>query len=429
MGVCQFALDHRTTGDLFLGPGLGARRAAAGLVVYDTAGLEESVNASPFVIALLRPWGTTAVERFLPAWLLASAAALAGFIAYAWSWLRLIFDGGPGQPRRPGVAELGLVVAATCSFTSLQRSLRLGQLDAFVLVLLTAGAYHAARCLRQPGRSAWHGWLGGFLLALAAGVKILPGVVVLALALAGWGLARRHPETGKRALFPLAAGVGRGAAAVATVAWLGGGTAELGRFFTNLPLMLRGSAAGANYALVARFAKYADPSLRLAHAPLSASALFWLWPLRALALLALAVAARRLVVARLPLLFGLSLALLPLVSSLVWDVYFVWCALLPWILLAAWELAHGHRRPPLVRVLRGMLLAASYFLLGVAGTGLVRNPVTNHVAEMGVPLWFDEARLVGLGLLIATLLWELERPVSSADSPASDGAWSACDRS
>jgi hypothetical protein len=431
IGVCRFAVEHRTTGDLFYGPWLGARRSVQGIPVYDLAGLEESVNASPFTIALLRPWANTAVERFLPGWLSASVLALIVFVVYAWLWLRLLFR---DRQARPGLAHLGLIVAATVSFTSLQRSLRLGQLDSFVLCLLAAGTYHASRCMRGPEKIGLHGFVGGLLLVVATGVKILPGVALLGLSLAAWPL-RRHLT--KRSLGALFFGGLVGALLVAGTALGGLGVAEIERFFSGLPLMLRGSAAGANYAVVARFAKYIDPSLRLSHAPLSASTLLWLWPLRALGLLALAVAARRLKPTRLHLLFALSLALLPLFSSLVWDVYFVWCAFFPWLLLLVShlrvepaglagrgtsqegmgtrpgshrELAHGHRDRPLVRVLGTTLLAGAYFLMGVAGTGLVRNPVTNRVADTGLPLWFDEARLVGLFMVIGMLVWDLIRP-------------------
>jgi len=370
-GVFRLALEHHTTGDLLFGP-----------------------------------WANVAFERFLIGWLSASALALAVFIVYAWLWLRLIFR---DRQSRPGLIHFGLVVAATISFTSLQRSLRLGQLDSFVLCLLAAGTYHATRCLRQEHRHVVHGVVGGLLLALATGVKILPGVTVLGLMLAAWQL-RQRALVANRSLVALLAGGLLGAILVAGTALLGLGTVEIGRFFAGLPLMLRGSAAGVNYAVIARFAKYADPSLRLTHAPLSASTLLCLWPLRALALLALLAATRRIIVARLHLLFALSLALLPLVSSLVWDTYFVWCAYFPWLLLLVSQLASRQQDRPLVRILQTTLLAGSYFLMGVAGTGLVRNPVTNRVADTGLPMWFDEARLVGLFMVIGMLLWELMRP-------------------
>ena len=423
LGVCRFAVDHMTTGDLFYGPWLGARRAAQGLPVYDMAGLEEGVNASPFVIALLRPWARTAVETFLPGWLSASALALVGFVVYAWLWLQLLWG---KQEGRPGLAELALIMAATFSFTSLQRSLRLGQLDSFVLCLLAAGTYHATRGLCQPGCKERHGFAGAFLLVVATGVKVLPGVTLFGLALAAWQLKRKR-AIDNRALVRLLAGAALGTFVVAGVVVWGLGPGEIGRFFSSLPLMLRGSAAGANYAVVSRFAKYADPALRLSHAPLSSSTLFWLWPLRVAVALGLIAAACRLKAERLQLLFALTLAVLPLVSSLVWDIYFVWCAFFPWLLLLLSERRRADRRP--VRALRAVLLAGSYFLLGVAGTGLVRNPVTNRVADTGLPMCFDEARLVGLFVVIGMLLWDLLRPEpASIAHPATVATSSVCVR-
>ena len=53
-GLVAYAAERRTTGDLFYGVFLGARRPRAGPEVYDMVGLEESVNASPLAITVYR---------------------------------------------------------------------------------------------------------------------------------------------------------------------------------------------------------------------------------------------------------------------------------------------------------------------------------------------------------------------------------------
>ena len=70
--------------------------------------------------------------------------------------------------------------------------------------------------------------------------------------------------------------------------------------------------------------------------------------------------------------------------------------------------------PSLQRALRGALMVGSLALLGHAGSSVSRDLTTRAVGELDVPLWFDEAKLLGLALLIAHLAW---RVAETPDDP------------
>ncbi len=406
--VLAFTLARRCTGDLFLGVLLGAQRVRAGAAVYDLAGLQQSVNATPFAIALLTPFGHLQGAEILPGWLAVQAAWLAAGLAAMWA---LADRGMRALGRRAGVSELGLLLAATVGFNALQRSVRLGQLDLVMLALLATGVVALARGVEGRPRAAV---IGGALVGLAAALKILPALALgpPAIAALGWVRRARDPRLA-RALaaallgFTLTAGAAT-AVGVATVS-----PREAGRFVQNLAVIQRGSSLGVNHALVGRFAKYRDRSLRLRHAPLEDRDLRWLLPARALTLALWVAVARRASRRALPLLAALGLASTPLVSSVCWDIYFVWVALLPWCIAlvgpadARPVAALAGVSPTLRRALRGVVMGGSLALLGLAGSTVSRGLETRALRELDVPLWFDEARLLGIALLLAHLAWRV----------------------
>jgi hypothetical protein len=411
--VLGYTLARQCTGDLFLGVFRGAQRVRAGVAVYDLAGLQQSVNATPFAIALLTPFGHLRGAEILPGWLALQAGWLAAGVASAWA----LADRARG--RRAGVPELGLLLAVTVGFNALQRSVRLGQLDLLMFALLGLGVAQLARGVEGRPRAAA---LGGALVGLAAAVKILP-VLALgppALAALGWLRRARDPRLG-RAIAAALLGFALTAGAATAVGVAVVSPREAGRFVQNLAVIQRGSSLGVNHALVGRFAKYRDRSLRLRHAPLEARDLRWLLPARAVTLALWVAVARRASRRALPCLAALGLASTPLVSAACWDIYFVWVALLPWCVAlvspagARPVAALARVSPTLQRALRGVLMAGSLALLGLAGSSVSRDLGTRAVRDLDVPLWFDEARLLGLALLLAHLAWRVaETPDDAA---------------
>ncbi len=409
--LVAYVLTHVTTGDLFYGVFLGAQRLRAGAAVYDMAGLAESVNASPFAITLLAPFGRMSRMEFLPWWLAAQVALLGAYLFYGWRW---VVDARAARGERAGMADLGLLVATTLTFNSLQRSVRLGQLDLLMMATLAAGSYHLSRALSGRGPAARHGAIGGALVAVAVAVKILPAVMLgPPLVFAALHLARTRDGAFARSLAPAAVAFALtlGSAAALSVAVVS--PREAARFVDNAALLSRGSSLGVNYAVVGRFAKYRDPSLRFRHRPLEDRDLALLAPLRAVTLALWAALAWRLSRRAAPLLFALGLASIPLVAPACWDVYYLWCGLLPW-----WVVSRSSREgrprallrgasPALVALLRAALVAGAYALMGLTSAGVVRELGSHAADTLDVPLWFDEARLAGLALLLALLAWEL----------------------
>lgn len=413
--LLAFTLARRCTGDLFLGVFLGAQRVRAGAAVYDLAGLQQSVNATPFAVALLTPFGHLRGAEILPGWLALQAAWLVAGVAAVWS---LADRARRAEGGRAGVSELGLALAATLGFNALQRSVRLGQFDLLMFALLASGVALVARGVEGRARSAA---IGGALVGLAAAVKILPLLALGPPAIAAVGWIRRGRDLRAARLLALALltfALTAGAATAVGVAAVS--PREAGRFVQNLALIQRGSSLGVNHALVGRFAKYRDPSLRLRHAPLADRDLRWLLPIRAGVLALWLLIARRASRRSLPCLAALGLASTPLVSSACWDIYFVWVALLPWCIALV---GPADARPVAVlagasaslqRALRGALMVGSLALLGHAGASVSRDLTTRAVGELDVPLWFDEAKLLGLALLIAHLAW---RVAETPDDP------------
>jgi hypothetical protein len=416
-GVLGYTLARRSTGDLFLGVFLGAQRVRAGIPVYDLAGLRQSVNATPFAIALLTPVGHLQGADILPAWLALQAAWLAAGLGAAWA---LVDDVLRAQGRRAGLPELGMLLAATVGFNALQRSVRLGQFDLLMFALLASGIALLARGVHGRPRAAA---LGGGLLGLAAAVKLLPALALgpPALAAMRWLRGGRDPRIA-RALAAGALGFALTAGAATALGVAVVSPREAGRFVQNLALIQRGSSLGVNHALVGRFAKYRDPSLRFRHAPLEDRDLRWLLPARALTLALWFAVARRASTRALPLLAALGLASTPLVSSACWDIYFVWVALLPWCIAlpqpagARPLAALRNVSPALQRTLRTALMAGSLAFLGLAGSTVSRDLDTRALRELDLPLWFDEAKLLGLVLLLAHLAWRVAETPDDASA-------------
>jgi hypothetical protein len=411
--LVRYIMGHLTTGDLFMNHFFGAQRAAYGLPVYDLSGLQQSVNASPFVIAMLQPFGHLGNSIFLPYWLAMSGAAFLVYLFYGWSLLVLFMR---RNGRRPGLVELGVLVLTTIFFDSFQRSSRLGQLDVWIMALVLAGIAHLCLSGLEGRFCRWHARMAGLFFALAVGVKIIPAYVAAPIFF--WLLFNRKTAAKTLKLDIFVGGLA-GVAIVAAVALLGIGFHETGRFFQNAMEMSLGSGAGVNYALVGRFEKYFHPELRFEHVSLSQSTLIWLWPLRLASLASIALLARRTSFEKLPVLIAFSLASIPLVSQLCWDIYYNWAANTPWfIAFSAFTASGGQgdqsRDSALKRYLFGAYLFAVFWFLGLAGTGVYRDVVTKQVTVLDVPMWFDEAKLLGLFLLLAALLFLLENKLPAA---------------
>jgi hypothetical protein len=434
--IVAFVNSHYTTGDLFTNHFLGAQRAYSGLAIYDLKGLYQSVNASPFVITILKPFGGMSNKDFLPWWLAFNVVLWMGFVIYAWLWLRWLWR---SYTKSLGLPEFGVLVCTSVYFNSFQRSWRLGQLDIWVLILITAGSYHLCKYLLDKQTGSLHACLGGILLALAVGVKFAPALLALPLLL-WWIKSYIWPDNSadgqllrRRWKIPLISGI-IGCILVILVSWAGLGLDETSRFAQNINIMQEGSTAGVNFALVGRLAKYRDKSLRLKHHPLPAQDRAWLWPLRILVLSLLLWLVWRLPLSQLPLYLAFGLACLPLVSPMCWDIYFIWCAYFPWLLCFGIIASGNHQLWPypakypsddkivqsnnsqikLRKWLTFMMLGASFYLMGLAGNSVVRDIHTLNLIELELPLWFDEARLLGLLLLFILMTWLMQSAKSHA---------------
>ncbi len=426
--LIEYVKTSHTVGDLVYNHFLGAQRAYKGVAVYDVRGLSQSVNASPFVLALLRPFGGMSAKAFLPWWLGAQILFLLAFWTYGWIWLQWLWRGKEDRTTNsPGLPEFGILVITTLFFNSFQRSWRLGQLDVMILFLIAAGCFHACWVsLRQDSRS-YHGWLGGFLLAMAIGVKIVPvlalGPAVLWFVSQKWRVLRDKTAKSQTPLAlqrwrPIFLGGVLGLLVVISSSLLGVGWKESGRFFANLPKISKGSTAGVNYALVGRFAKYRDPKLRLRHFPLPPQDRRYLWPLRLLVVVGWVWLAWVVGQSQLPLLMMLGLLSLPLVSPMCWDIYYIWCANFAWFLVfvvlmgrrdSLWDPALDPPKPKAPartkQWLALTLLGSSFYSMGLAGNSVIRSIHTMKLVDLKLPLWFDEARLAGYFLFVVLLVW------------------------
>jgi hypothetical protein len=451
--VIGYVLAKFTVGDLHYNHFLGAQRAYQGIRIYDQVGLQQSVNASPFVIALLRPFGSLTTRQFLPYWLAGNVICLLVYWLYAWRWVQQIWR----SRAMPGLPEFGLLVCTTVYFNSFQRSVRLGQLDLFVMALVASGSYYVMRAFwtkdvpERAQEAVRAAFIGGVLVALAVGVKLVPvlllGPLGLWFCLQLWrqrgrdaskdpdGSEQRADDAGvassdvswgtlrRRAVWMMG-GLVLGGLIVfnLSMAWVG--PTGVKRFLGNIPKMSKGSTAGVNFAVVARLAKYHDTRLRLKNVPLSSKYTRWVWPLRLGVLVLWLLLAWRMSAPMVPLFSLFGLACLPLSSPMCWDIYFLWCANFHWWLLLAFVVARwpvletptnewtkaqkaAHQTAVLKMVLQGCLLIGSFYLLGLAGNSVMRDLHTLKLIDLELPMWFDEARIAGLFLLLCMIGWLL----------------------
>lgn len=450
--LVQYVATKFTVGDLLYNHFLGAQRAFKGAAIYDVRGLHQSVNASPFVIALLKPFGFMKTRAFLPYWLGMNVLMLFAFFFYAWLWMRWLWTGrlAPADasvtsllgdepvgdnseskpsnpswfPSAPGLPELGILVVTTLYFNSFQRSWRLGQLDTGILLLLAVALFHLCWYLRHEQARSIHLWVGGIVLAFAVGVKLVP---VLALGpLFFWWLRHRKQPGLTLKIVRLSGAFGLGLVLVVLASLWGVGTQGARKFVQNMPKMAKGSTAGVNYAVVGRFAKYRNSKLRLRHHPLPAQDRKLLWPMRIAVLLLWAVLAFVASQSMLPLLLASGVVALPTISPMCWDIYYIWCANFPLLLVFAWmggfrPKPHLHTdKPPAVSAstqtfLDISLWVGAFYLMGLAGNSVIRDIHSLKLVDLKLPLWFDEARMAGYALLLVLIVWVLVRSRNQAN--------------
>jgi hypothetical protein len=397
-------IDHivrnRTPGDLLQNLLLGSRRMAAGAPVYDLRGLVQSVNASPLALLLVRPLAALTDPQAIVSCTALSLLGLGLYLAAGWTLVRRIKG-------RLTLFDAGVVLAAATTFGALQRSWRLGQLDTLLLALLTWGL-----ALMPPPGGRARGWISASAVALAAGLKVLPGLAAAPLllqSLPGWR-RRRQPSMEARGWSLRFVGAAL-VAALATLALAGPGTVV--DFFRNVPGISESSTSGNNYALVARLATFNDRDTRLKHRPLPPPYPWLGRGIGATALVLMLWLSLRLRRARSTLLCAMWLCSVPLVSPVCWDIYMIWCGLLPWLVL--W--AHLSGSPALRggrpgAALLGVATAASYYLLGAAGNTTYHDLQRGITIHLPLPYIMDELPVLGHLLLLtclALLAWRSDR--------------------
>jgi len=386
--LMQHIIFHRTPGDLLQNYLEGARRLVRGHRVYDLAGLQQGVNASPLIIGLLRPLARLSDPQAISVWL---AVTLACFGLYFTAGCLLVrhIKGWLTIP------DAGLVLAAATTFATMQRSWRLGQLDTLLLALLACGL------LLLPSRK-----LSAVVVGLAAGLKILPALFaapILLLAGKDWLADRRFgagitPRQRWAAIF---------IASILLLALLA--TALVGLptatdFARNVHRISASTTSGNNYSFASRLATLGDRDRHGKHLTLSAG---FRWMGRIIAALTIALLAmltwqrHR---ADALLLSSLWLAALPLISPICWDIYLLWCSFLPWLVLWSYLTSSTvYRGQGSASRLILVAAVAAYYLVGVGGNTTTHNLDTGVTAHLNVPLLLDELPLLGQTILLVLL--------------------------
>ncbi len=386
-------VEQRLPGDLLQNYLEGARRVERGSPVYDVAGLKQSVNASPLAISL-----------FYPLRHLRDRDAIIGFLVFNFAMLGLYFAGGCLLVRRIKgrltLPDMLFPLAAAFTFYTFNRSWRLGQIDMTLLALLTLGL------ALMPGRES-RGKASAPALALAFGLKLVPGLAAgpLLLDWVGRMLGRSAPTAGRGRATWVALFLGTilvvGALAVARV-----GPTAAADFVRNVPEISQGTTSGNNFSIVARVHTFNDRKVRKDHQVLPPSLNRLGTALTVVTLVMLCLFTWRVHKADLTLLSSVWLAALPFASPVCWDIYFLWCGFLPWLVL--WAHLTGH--PALLgqarasRMFLGAVLVGSYLLAGTAGNTTYRDIKTGMTVQLKMPAWLDELPLLGHIMILGALL-------------------------
>ena len=391
--LVSFTVDHMQCGDLLQNYLEGARRVARGAAVYDLAGLTQGVNASPVAIALFSPLTGLADQQAIAHYLVLNLAALALFVAGAGLLIRRI----KGSLTLPDAA---LAFVGAFTFNTLQRSWRLGQLDTILLAALTLGLALLPHRGRHRGGAA-----SAPLLALAAGLKMLPVLAAGPMILAGLRalLKRDGPHRGAPrwvVIFGLTLCLLGGLAAARV------GTAATLDFVRNIHHITRSTTSGNNYALVTRVATFNNRQVRLEHTTLSPAYSAAGGAVAVGTTLFLLLFTWRMRRAGPTLLASVWLAATPLISPVCWDIYLLWCSFLPWLVLWAHltgtEILAGVSRA--ARMLLWTALPTSYLLAGTFGNTSFTDLKKGVTVHLDLPLWMDELPLAGHLMLAAALL-------------------------
>lgn len=388
--LARHAVVDRTAGDLLFGTLRGARRLRRGQPVYDLRGLDQSVNASPLAIVAALPLAGLGDREAIALFLAGAAIMLLLFVLVAKDAAR----------PRDSAESFGWAVIALClctTYFSFQRSWRLGQLDTALLALLTLSLswIRAGRRWRRDGSAIAFG--------LAAGLKLAPVLAALPLALRAW--APGADAVRRWLLVALITFAMLAAISGSVVGWH-----EVARFGRNLTLIGRGSTSGNNYALRARIATWADKDARSGHHPLPGGGARWITPLLGLAWIGWTWRFRR---ASAEMQMALWLAGLPFLSPISWDVYFVWCGILPWWLLWVRHFRRGPDVSPQSRLI-WVLASGGYVVGGTMGNTVVTDFHSGMRRHLKLPAFFDEMPLVGHALTTAALFWAVGRESSAA---------------
>lgn len=408
LNLARHAASFHTTGDLYQNYLEGARRFLRGEVVYDQVGLAQSVNATPLALLLALPLAPLTNHRATAFKVAFDLLALGGFWASGCALIR----------RLKGsllLSDIVLTLAAACTWNTLQRSVRLGQLDVLLLALL-ATAFWAWQAHRPR--------ISGALLGLATALKLVPGLALLPWAAIGAASILRPTHDGKPSYESsyiyevkqlIISFLSIIIITTLTVFFVFGARPIVG-FAQNIGHISDGTCGGNNYSVSARLCAIQNPAARRGHHPLPPWAGSVGRGLAVATLVGLGLAMVWLRRADPLLLSSLSLASTPLISPVCWDIYLLWSSFLPWLVL----LAHLCARPELMgrrygQLLLGTALTGAYLLAGTAGNTTFRDLRTGVSVDLPLPAWFNELPLLGHFLLIVLIIYIAHRSQSRSE--------------
>ena len=316
--LMRHIIDYRTTGDFLQNYLEGARRAARGSPIYDLQGLKQGVNATPLIVGLLRPWAGLADYQAVTGWVAVTLAALGAYAAAGCLLVRRIKG-------RLTIPDAGLVLAGATTFSVMQHSWRLGQIDTLLLMLLTFAL------AKLPGPSNPGFKVSAVLTALATGLKVLPGLLAAPILLRAAGQWRRDMK------FRAGLTVDQrwAAAFIGTLLLLAALSVSLtspgaaANFLRNIQGISAGSTSGNNYSLASRAAGLGEQIKNRGNKPISSGYRSLGQTVAALTLILLALLTLKRPKADGLLLSALWLSSVPLVSPVCWNFYMLWCSFLP----------------------------------------------------------------------------------------------------